>query len=45
MTKAAGTVVTVKFDKALAVIKVEAGMGTGDPAMRGGPAVGGGPAH
>jgi hypothetical protein len=32
MTKSDGTLVTVKFDKALKVIKVEAGMGTGDPA-------------
>jgi hypothetical protein len=32
MTKADGTPVTVKFDKNLAVIKVEAGMGSGDPA-------------
>jgi hypothetical protein len=32
MTKADGTEVTVKFDSNLKVIKVEAGMGTGDPA-------------
>jgi hypothetical protein len=32
MTKADGTEVTVKFDSDLKVIKVEAGMGTGDPA-------------
>jgi uncharacterized membrane protein YkoI len=32
MTKADGTEVTVKFDKNLAVTKVESGMGTGDPA-------------
>jgi uncharacterized membrane protein YkoI len=31
MTKADGTEVTVKFDKNLAVSKVETGMGTGDP--------------
>ncbi len=31
MTKADGSLVTVKFDKNLAVTKVEAGMGTGDP--------------
>jgi hypothetical protein len=35
MTKADGTEVTVKFDKNLAVTKVEAGMGTGDPAPAG----------
>ena len=35
MTKADGTEVTVKFDKNLAVIKVEAGMGSGDPAPAG----------
>lgn len=34
MTKAEGTEVAVKFDKNLAVIKVEAGMGTGDPPLR-----------
>lgn len=32
MTKADGTEVTVKFDSGLKVIKVEAGMGAGDPA-------------
>ncbi len=32
MTKADGSVVTVKFDQNLAVTKVEEGMGTGDPA-------------
>ena len=43
MTKADGTMVTVKFDKNLAVTKVEQGMGQGDPA-HGGPAGGpGGP--
>ena len=43
MTKADGTLVTVKFDKSLAVTKVEQGMGQGDPAQ-GGPAGGpGGP--
>ena len=35
MTKADGSAVTVKFDKALAVIKVEQGMGQGDPAGHG----------
>lgn len=35
MTKADGTEVTVKFDKNLAVTKVETGMGTGDPAPAG----------
>jgi hypothetical protein len=35
MTKADGTEVTVKFDKNLAVIKVESGMGQGDPALKG----------
>lgn len=42
MTKADGTEVTVKFDKNLAVTKVEAGMGTGDPHPAGAP---GGPGH
>jgi hypothetical protein len=37
MTKADGSLVTVKFDKSLAVTGVEDGMGQGDPAM-GGPA-------
>jgi hypothetical protein len=32
MTKADGSLVTVKFDKNLAVTKVETGMGSGDPA-------------
>jgi len=40
MTKADGTLVTVKFDKNLAVVKVESGMGEGDPAPPGGPAGG-----
>jgi hypothetical protein len=31
MKKADGTLVTVKFDKNLAVTKVESGMGAGDP--------------
>jgi hypothetical protein len=31
MTKADGSLVTVKFDKNLKVTKVESGMGTGDP--------------
>jgi hypothetical protein len=35
MTKADGTAVTVKFDKNLAVTKVETGMGAGDPAPPG----------
>jgi len=42
MTKADGTEVTVKFDKNLAVIKVEAGMGSGDPAPAGAPGSSGG---
>lgn len=37
MRKADGTLVTVKFDKNLAVVKVESGMGQGDPAGGGGP--------
>jgi len=37
MTKADGTMVTVKFDKDLSVTKVETGMGAGDPAMAGQP--------
>jgi hypothetical protein len=37
MTKADGSLVTVKFDKNLKVIKVEAGMGAGDPAPAGQP--------
>lgn len=40
MTKADGSLVTVKFDKNLKVTKVEAGMGQGDPAPAGLP-----PAH
>lgn len=35
MKKADGSLVTVKFDKSLAVTKVEDGMGTGDPAPAG----------
>jgi hypothetical protein len=35
MTKSGGSVVTVKFDSNLAVIKVENGMGVGDPAPSG----------
>jgi hypothetical protein len=35
MTKAGGSEVTVKFDKNLAVTKVESGMGSGDPAPGG----------
>jgi hypothetical protein len=35
MTKVDGSAVTVKFDKNMAVIKVEAGMGTGDPGPAG----------
>ena len=35
MTKADGTLVTVKFDKNLAVTAVEDGMGNGDPAPTG----------
>ena len=35
MTKADGSLVTVKFDKNLTVTKVESGMGTGDPAPSG----------
>jgi hypothetical protein len=37
MTKSDGTLVTVKFDKNLAVTGVETGMGQGDPAPAGGP--------
>jgi uncharacterized membrane protein YkoI len=40
MTKADGSLVTVKFDKNLKVIKVEAGMGEGDPAPAGQPPAG-----
>jgi hypothetical protein len=35
MTKADGTLATVKFDKNLAVTKIETGMGNGDPAPAG----------
>lgn len=35
MTKADGSLVTVKFDGNLKVTKVESGMGTGDPAPAG----------
>jgi len=35
MTKADGSLVTVKFDKNLKVTKVESGMGTGDPGPSG----------
>ena len=38
MTKADGTLVTVKFDTSLAVTGVENGMGKGDPAPAGAPA-------
>ena len=38
MTKSDGSEVTVKFDKSLKVIKVESGMGQGDPAPNGAPA-------
>ena len=37
MTKADGSLVTVKFDKDLKVTKVETGMGAGDPAPAGQP--------
>jgi uncharacterized membrane protein YkoI len=37
LTKADGTLTTVKFDKNLAVTKVETGMGQGDPRPAGGP--------
>jgi hypothetical protein len=40
MTKADGSLVTVKFDKNLKVTKVESGMGTGDPAPAGHGALG-----
>jgi hypothetical protein len=42
MTKADGSLVTVKFDKNNKVIKVETGMGAGDPAPAGGGGPGGG---
>ena len=35
MTKADGSLVTVKFDKNLKVTKVESGMGAGDPGTAG----------
>ena len=38
MTKSDGTKVTVKFDENLAVVRVEDGMGLGDPAPPGAPA-------
>ena len=43
MTKAGGSLVTVKFDKNLKVMKVESGMGAGDPAhaSRGAPGAAG----
>jgi uncharacterized membrane protein YkoI len=34
MTKSDGSEVTVKFAKDLTVLRVEAGMGRGDPALR-----------
>ena len=37
MTKSDGTPVTVKFDKSLNVMRVEEGMGMGDPGPAGGP--------
>jgi len=40
MTKPDGSVVTVKFDKNLAVLRVETGMGQGDPAPAGAPPAG-----
>lgn len=43
MTKADGSLVTVKFDKNLAVIRVEQGVGQGDPHGPGGPGGHGGP--
>jgi hypothetical protein len=43
MTKADGSLVTVKFDKNNKVIKVETGMGAGDPAPAGGGHGGGRP--
>jgi hypothetical protein len=43
MTKADGTLVTVKFDQSLAVTQVEDGMGTGDPAGPGQPGSTAGP--
>ncbi len=43
LTKADGTPVTVKFDKNLKYLRVEAGMGKGDPSGHGGPGGPGGP--
>jgi hypothetical protein len=43
MRKSDGTLVTVKFDKNLALTKVESGMGQGDPGGHGGPGGPGGP--
>ncbi len=40
LTKADGTLATVKFDSNLAVTKVETGMGQGDPAPQGQPGSG-----
>jgi hypothetical protein len=37
LTKSDGTDATVKFDKNLALVKVETGMGQGDPAPKGAP--------
>jgi hypothetical protein len=42
MTKADGTVVTVKFNEDLSLLRVESGMGQGDPAPAGGPRSAGG---
>jgi hypothetical protein len=42
MRKADGTLVTVKFDHNLAVVRVESGMGQGDPRPAGGPGKSGG---
>ena len=43
MTRSDGTPVTVKFDKSLNVMRVEHGMGMGDPGPAGGPHGMGGP--
>lgn len=43
MTKADGTLVTVKMDKSFTVTAVEDGMGTGDPMPTGGPSGHGSP--
>jgi hypothetical protein len=43
LTKADGSLATVKFDKNLAVLRVESGMGQGDPAPAGAPM--GAPGH